>query len=416
MMMNIDECRTVPDACQNGRCYNTLGSFRCDCHPGYQASEDQSACYDRRHGYCYLELVGGRCVQSAELTRLTKAECCCSLAAAWGRRCERCPALSSAAFQRLCPMGPGLTPEGKDIDECSRMPGACENGRCLNTMGSYRCVCNEGYKTDPSGKRCVDVDECQQVPKVCDFTCSNTLGSFVCGCPPGYVLNMDQLTCRDLDECTMMRHDCQYSCVNTPGSFECQCSPGFRRGPRGQCTDINECADTPGLCGPMGTCHNTQGSFECVCPRGYKRDKTGTRCIDQDECEDGQCDGECENTVGSFQCVCLPGFDQHFGKCVDENECVESYVCGLAVCVNTPGSYDCQCGDSMTFDLDRLSCVDQNACGGSPCLFGCSPSGSGSGFTCGCPSGFVPVGQGGKSSPVAVGQGGKSSPVAVGQG
>ena len=35
------------------------------------------------------------------------------------------------------------------------MPSACENGRCLNTMGSYRCVCNKGYKTDQSGKRCV---------------------------------------------------------------------------------------------------------------------------------------------------------------------------------------------------------------------------------------------------------------------
>ena len=42
-----------------------------------------------------------------------------------------------------------------DIDECASMPGACENGRCLNTMGSYRCVCNKGYKTDPSGKRCI---------------------------------------------------------------------------------------------------------------------------------------------------------------------------------------------------------------------------------------------------------------------
>lgn len=44
---------------------------------------------------------------------------------------------------------------GADIDECSSMPSACENGRCLNTMGSYRCVCNKGYKTDHSGKRCV---------------------------------------------------------------------------------------------------------------------------------------------------------------------------------------------------------------------------------------------------------------------
>ena len=51
---------------------------------------------DRRLGYCYLELVGGRCVQTPDLARLTKAECCCSLASAWGRSCERCPSVSSS--------------------------------------------------------------------------------------------------------------------------------------------------------------------------------------------------------------------------------------------------------------------------------------------------------------------------------
>lgn len=392
--IDIDECRTIPGVCQNGQCYNTQGGYRCQCNPGYEATEDGKACFDRRLDYCYLELVAGRCQASPDLARLTKAECCCSLAGAWGRSCERCPPLGSATFNRLCPMGPGLTPDGKDIDECSSMPTACENGRCLNTMGSYRCVCDKGYKTDQSGKRCVDVDECQQKPKVCEYTCSNTLGSFVCGCPPGFILNMDQRTCRDLDECTTMRHNCQFNCINTPGSFECECGPGYRKGHSGQCRDIDECVESPGICGPVGTCHNTLGSYECVCPRGYKRDSTGTKCIDQDECQDGKCEGDCENVPGSFKCICVPGFTEHFGSCVDDNECVENYVCGLAVCINTQGSYDCQCGGGLSFDLSSLGCVDQNACGGNPCLFGCSPTGGGFGFTCGCPPGYVPVGQG----------------------
>lgn len=42
-----------------------------------------------------------------------------------------------------------------DIDECLFMPDACPNGRCLNTMGSYRCVCDDGYKVGPSGKECI---------------------------------------------------------------------------------------------------------------------------------------------------------------------------------------------------------------------------------------------------------------------
>lgn len=42
-----------------------------------------------------------------------------------------------------------------DINECTFMPDACPNGRCLNTMGSYRCACDDGFKVAESGKQCV---------------------------------------------------------------------------------------------------------------------------------------------------------------------------------------------------------------------------------------------------------------------
>lgn len=42
-----------------------------------------------------------------------------------------------------------------DIDECRTIPDLCKNGLCINTLGSYRCVCNKGYKADKSGTQCV---------------------------------------------------------------------------------------------------------------------------------------------------------------------------------------------------------------------------------------------------------------------
>jgi len=42
-----------------------------------------------------------------------------------------------------------------DIDECNTIPNLCRNGRCINTLGSYRCMCNKGYRPDHSGTRCI---------------------------------------------------------------------------------------------------------------------------------------------------------------------------------------------------------------------------------------------------------------------
>ena len=40
-----------------------------------------------------------------------------------------------------------------DIDECSEARDDCsENAKCVNTKGSYRCVCKPGYTGD--GRNC----------------------------------------------------------------------------------------------------------------------------------------------------------------------------------------------------------------------------------------------------------------------
>lgn len=42
-----------------------------------------------------------------------------------------------------------------DENECRTKPGICPNGRCINTVGSYRCDCNEGFEVSPSGTECI---------------------------------------------------------------------------------------------------------------------------------------------------------------------------------------------------------------------------------------------------------------------
>ena len=44
---DIDECQNNMGGCAHS-CYNTIGSFTCDCMPGYALSNDGSTCNGER--------------------------------------------------------------------------------------------------------------------------------------------------------------------------------------------------------------------------------------------------------------------------------------------------------------------------------------------------------------------------------
>ena len=48
---------------------------------------------------------------------------------------------------------------------------------------------------DDHSSRYVDVDECQTSVNLCEHNCTNTLGSFECVCDEGFTLNEDLLNC-----------------------------------------------------------------------------------------------------------------------------------------------------------------------------------------------------------------------------
>lgn len=49
-----------------------------------------------------------------------------------------------------------------DINECREVVDACSsNEECVNTMGSYQCICKTGFRRDNLTQACVDINECQ---------------------------------------------------------------------------------------------------------------------------------------------------------------------------------------------------------------------------------------------------------------
>lgn len=74
----------------------------------------------------------------------------------------------------------------------------------------------------------LDVDECLTPANNCKFACKNLIGSFACICPEGYAqVGSDE--CRDINECTENPNACQNGyCVNLPGTYKCDCYDGFK--------------------------------------------------------------------------------------------------------------------------------------------------------------------------------------------
>ncbi|XP_014244418.1 fibrillin-2-like [Cimex lectularius] len=391
---DIDECQK-PGVCDNGYCENLEGSFRCTCFPGFKPNYDFTKCIDERQGVCYRQLsANGKCTMHTDVKhKATKADCCCTMGAAWGPTCERCPQPGSDEYTNLC-MESGISIDGQDIDECRTIPDLCKHGTCINTLGSYKCMCHKGFKADHSGTVCRDVNECHNSPSPCQHSCQNTQGSYLCSCPKGYELGPDGSSCHDIDECKTGIHICQQNCINTPGSYQCSCAEGYRQ-EGDYCLDIDECKNSA-VCHAPGKCINTLGSYRCLCPKGFKLDSTGSFCRDADECQDdSKCEHGCQNIFGSYRCSCPKGFYKHmyYNHCIDENECLKS-PCGTSKCFNTIGSYKCGCSEGFQFDQSISLCVQLSpACADAQCAFGCFPGHQG-GYSCGCPTGFQQVGQG----------------------
>ncbi|XP_042587887.1 fibrillin-2-like [Cyprinus carpio] len=340
---DTDECRT-PGVCMNGRCVNTQGSFRCECFAGLTVGIDGRTCVDTHmRSSCYGAVKTGWCARLFQRS-VIKSQCCCANPDyGFGEPCRPCPGKHSVEFQALCASGVGFSADGKDINECALDPDICSNGVCENLRGSFRCVCNSGYESDQTGRKCLDVDECVVNRLLCD----NGL------------------------------------CRNVPGSYSCTCPAGFTfRHHTETCDDVNECASSPCV---NGVCKNSAGSFSCECPIGSKLDSTGLLCVDsvKGSCwltlQDGRCEvninratlrSQCCGTLGAawgspcepcqIDPVCERGFARPRGaSCEDVNECeVFPGVCHNGHCVNTRGSFKCQCPESLTLDVSGRVCVD----------------------------------------------------------
>ena len=72
-------------------------------------------------------------------------------------------------------------------------PSCPANSYCMNINSVAKCLCNQGFQEDPNNvNNCIDVDECTTSAVHCDrrmenSECVNTIGSYKCVCKANYM-------------------------------------------------------------------------------------------------------------------------------------------------------------------------------------------------------------------------------------
>lgn len=120
----------------------------------------------------------------------------------------RCKSGQCIPYERVCNKQQDCS-DGSDepahcnVDECAKVElNQCEH-KCVNTLTSFYCECNEGYELLKDGKACADINECQVKPSVCSQYCVNSPGSYFCKCNQTYYdREFDGRTCKRKDDTT----------------------------------------------------------------------------------------------------------------------------------------------------------------------------------------------------------------------
>ncbi|KAM8769180.1 latent-transforming growth factor beta-binding protein 4 isoform 2-T2 [Acanthopagrus schlegelii] len=448
---DVDECVSV-GACEADRvCVNTVGSFRCECRPGYRTAGLGRQCRDINEclegEFCFPK---GECVNTAgsytcvcshgytlsdNRTACIDVDECVKAGVCVDGRCVN----TDGSFQCQCEPGFTTNPERTaclDVDECVSSGGSvCRSQRCENTIGSYRCLtsCEPGYEATQTGS-CVDVNECSN-QTVCGehAICQNLIGTYLCVCHQGFTSTADGKACVDEDECVSLPGVCgRARCENVEGSFMCECDrqgyefdassrqcvntaqqaerasfsssssssssshvsvvempplPAARPGElrecyynlaeRGACsllatnTSQQECCCTVGEGWGLGcqyhTCPPTgSAEFLTLCPSGRGYVTTAAFSYrDVDECKRFHPEvcknGVCVNNIPGYNCYCSSGYvyNSTLLECVDHDECEEESCVG-GICVNTVGSYYCSCQPPLVLDDTQRNCVNSS--------------------------------------------------------
>jgi hypothetical protein len=104
-------------------------------------------------------------------------------------------------------------------------------------------------------------------------------------CPGGPSTTTDEFgRIKKHDGCKMLSKYCMLGkCIETGDrGVKCECKPGYKfNNDLLDCEEINECKESPLICGHEAMCTNTDGSYVCTCAKGHTFDPVRKFCEDK---------------------------------------------------------------------------------------------------------------------------------------
>ncbi|XP_028320911.1 latent-transforming growth factor beta-binding protein 4 isoform X4 [Gouania willdenowi] len=177
--------------------------------------------------YCFRDVRDGQC--SSPLPGLRSREMCCKgIGKAWGiTDCVLC-ADNTAQSNSSCPVGfePSNGMQCVDINECL-LSSRCENGLCVNTRGSFSCVCQSGFILDATRGVCVSQTVISEVKGQCHRILGAGSGPTSCSLP--ILKNITKQICCCSRVGKAWGADCQRCPYFGSASFKeiCPAGPGY---------------------------------------------------------------------------------------------------------------------------------------------------------------------------------------------